>query len=121
MKLQPLDEIVKLLNENLGFYGTMISGSKTGYSLARPKNFAIFNANICTEKQKIWYGDIDLTLSKDKLVEISKTTDTDLYVFYEHDARFDKENDFELEKAAVVFYKDGTFKIRENLQKYYSL
>jgi hypothetical protein len=115
------DLLVEALNKQLGFYGTMISGSKTGYSLAHPKNLAIFNANICTEEKKIWYGDIDLTLSKDKLVEIAKNTDTDLYVFYEHDARFDKEKDFELERAAVVFYKDGTFKIRENLQQYYSL
>ena len=58
--------------KHLGYYGAMISGSKSGYTSRNSKNIAVFNSNVCLETKKIWWGDLDLTLSKDKLVELSK-------------------------------------------------
>jgi hypothetical protein len=79
----------------LGFEGKVISWSKSGYRTENPENLAIFNANIIekTEKgyEKIWYGDIDITLDYEKLIRISECLDTEIFVLYEMDARFERE------------------------------
>ena len=81
----------------LGFEGKMISFSKSGYRQENPENLVIYNANIIqkTEKgyEKIWYGDIDITLEYEKLIRISECLDTEIFVLYEMDARFDRESD----------------------------
>ena|ERR1035437_8383763 len=109
------------LNKILGWSGRMISGSKSSYSQKHPNNFVIFNANICTEKKKIWYGDLDLTLDKNTLLGIVVETNETLYVFYEMDARFDKENKFNIKDAAAIFNKNGTAEVGEKYKEYYKL
>jgi hypothetical protein len=109
------------LNKNVGFYGRMISGSKSGYKRINPDNFVIFNANICTATEKVWWGDLDLTLSKNQLIASSIESNEDLYIFYEMDARFDKENNFNLSNAAAIFHADGTYEIGSNYKSYYKL
>jgi hypothetical protein len=80
----------------LGFEGKMISWSKSGYRDENPENLAIFNANIIqkTERgyEKIWFGDLDITLDYEKLIRISECLDTEIFVLYEMDARFDNES-----------------------------
>ena len=39
------------IEKTLGYSGRMISASKSRY-----KGNAIFNANLCTDKRKLWYG-----------------------------------------------------------------
>ena len=56
------EDIEKIAVSNLGYNGRMISGSKSGYSRTHKKNLAVFNANVCTENGKIWYGDLDVTI-----------------------------------------------------------
>jgi hypothetical protein len=113
---------MNLLTEQLsiaiGFPGCMISGSKSGYRAAHPDNFAIFNANICTNSGKIWFGDIDLTLKKEDLCELAKAHAETLYVLYEMDGRFENEQSPLLEKAAITFLPDGSFKVADNLVNY---
>lgn len=106
------------IEAELGFRGIIIAGSKSGYRNRYPDNFPIFNSNLCTESGKVWYGDIDVTNSKDLLCKIAKDSNTDLYLLYEMDARFENEKSPILTKAAFTFHKDGTFSIREDLVQY---
>lgn len=110
-----------LLVERLGTPGRMISGSKSGYRERHPDNLAIFNANICVEKSKIWFGDIDLTLSADDLKSIAAETGETLYVLYEMDARFENEENPKIESAAASFHPDGTVTLHEWLRDKYQL
>jgi len=98
----------KVISQTLGFPGRMISGSKSGYHKNYPNHLVIFNANVCTDKNKIWYGDLDLTLDKDKLSSLAVALDQDMYVLYEMDGRFENENSPIIKSAAVIFKADGT-------------
>jgi hypothetical protein len=103
----------------LGMNGRMISGSKSGYYNRYPKNIAVFNANVCTKNEgKIWFGDIDLTLSREELSELSRSLETDVYVLYEMDARFENEASPKLENALVVFSQDGSYKVGKRYEDY---
>jgi hypothetical protein len=110
-----------LLNEALGFPGRMISASKSGYRDRYPNNLAIFNANVCTDAGKLWWGDVDLTLSKDALSQAAIAGGQTIYVLYEMDGRFENEDSPKIKEAVVRFLPDGTVKIREDLQQYYKL
>ena len=83
----------------LGFPGRLLHYSKSGYRDLYPENFVIFNANLCTKSEKIWYGDIDLTLDKNNLLRLAKELGEDLYVLYEMDGRFEKE---ELKDSEII-------------------
>lgn len=111
----------EILNKKLGWPGRMISGSKSGYRRVYPENFVIFNANLCTQKEKIWYGDLDLTKDKDILSEIAKELNETLYVLYEMDARFENENNFNIENAAAIFTSDGKIMVGDKYKKYHKL
>ena len=110
-----------LLVEKLGISGRIISGSKSGYRERRPNNLAIFNANICVEKTKIWYGDIDITESIDDLKQIAIQTGETLQVLYEMDARFEYEDDPQIQNAAMIINPDGTVVLHERLRDKYQL
>ena len=73
--------------------GRMIGGSKTGYSIQRPNNLILFNANVLMpDYGKVWYGDLNLTEDYLVLKEIAKSLNTTLYVLWESDGRFGDEN-----------------------------
>ena len=100
----------------------MISGSKSGYRDSNPDNLAIFNANICTKGEgKVWHGDIDVTKSKEALVEIAREAGEPIYVLYEMDARFENEEAPILGRAAVVFQPDGSIELNDRIKEYYTL
>jgi hypothetical protein len=83
----------------LGHPGRMISGSKSGYRNRFPDNRPVFNANVCVESGKIWYGDLDLTLDGEKLQQLADELDEKVYVLYEMDARFENEESPLLDRA----------------------
>ncbi len=91
--------------------GRMMSGSKNGYRLKYPKNFAMFNANIITEKEgKIWFGDLDIDMDNSKLIEVSKLLKENLYILNEMDCRFDQEEqpiNILMKRAIVIIKQDG--------------
>jgi len=93
--------------QKLGMNGNLISWSKSGYRNSHPDNICIFNSNVCTEDGKIWYGDIDVTKSEQKLKELAKELDQDIYVLYEMDARFDNEDKPLLSNYRVKFTNTG--------------
>ena len=81
-------------------YGRMISGSKSDYSRRHPDNKVYFNANVCTKsKGKIWYGDLDLTLDGEKLIEFAQNIGEELFILREMDGRFENEGNPKLDKA----------------------
>ena len=94
-------ELTKFVEDFLGRPGGIIGGSKSGYRREHPDNDPVFNSNIVVETkdpilqknkyEKIWYGDIDLTLSKDKLEDLAKELGRTIYVLSEHDGRFENE------------------------------
>ena len=84
------------LLEGLNF-GRMLSGSKSGYMNANPNNEVYFNANIFTRNEKIWFGDIDITIDRDKLQTIADAMGTKLYVLREMDGRFENEDISEIQ------------------------
>ena len=109
-----------LLNERLGWPGKMIAFSKSGYKDANPNNLVVFNSNVCTDEGKIWWGDIDLTLSKEDLIAVAMESGKTVYVLYEMDGRFENEDSPKIEKAVVKFLPDGSFELNETLKPYYT-
>jgi hypothetical protein len=52
----------------------------------------IFDAMVCTDKEVIWHGDLEMHIDSDKLQDIAEQTNTQLYVV-----------PFELAKSPVFF------------------
>jgi hypothetical protein len=111
-----LDSFREKAQEILGMRGTMISGSKSGYRRIYPDNFPIFNSNICVREGKIWYGDIDLTVSIESLQKLCLEIEEPIYVLHEMDARFEHEEKPLLNKAAVIVFPDRVV-LREDYHK----
>ncbi len=72
-------------------FSRLISGSKSGYRKRFPDHEVYFNANIFTENGKIWHGDLDLNLDSERLQSLANELQTDLYVLFEMDGRFENE------------------------------
>lgn len=109
--------------EILGFQGKMISGSKSGYYERNPGNLAIFNANVVvmeSRPNKLWYGDLDLTLSLDKLKELSASIGQEIRVLREMDARFENEEKPLVQKFVLKVEPDGSHELGEFDRDYYS-
>lgn len=117
-------ELVEKINEMIGPMGRMISGSKSGYRNVHPDNLVMFNGNICInqgEPTKVWYGDIDITKSRNQLREIAVEMNTDLYVLYEMDARFENEERPLIKEFVYRANADGTEEISEIYRNYYHI
>jgi hypothetical protein len=108
----------------LGWNGTMIAGSKSGYRNRNPNNLAIFNANIIAMTavpEKIWHGDLDLTLSIDKIKELSCDLNVEIRVLREMDARFEYEDSPQVQRFVLSVKPDGAYSLGEVEKDYYSL
>lgn len=81
--------------------GRMIAGSKSLYRAAHPNNIVYFNANIFINGEKVWYGDLDLTLDTPRLKELASQLG-DLFVLKELDGRFGAEDTVDVNKKAVA-------------------
>ena len=112
-----------ILIKEIGMLSMMISGSKTGYHKMKPKNLPVFNSNIIINGEKVWYGDIDLSLSKVKLQTIAVNENVDIYVIYEHDGRFENEDKPLLDRPVAIYKRNGTVKYNEfvDIKKYNGL
>lgn len=112
------EKILTKLKEK-GFYNSrMICGSKSFYRDKYPDNFVIFNANIFVENiGKIWYGDLDITKDQEKLKEIANETNSVLYILYEMDGRFDKENN---ENFKINYAWNTETGLSEKMKKYFN-
>jgi hypothetical protein len=80
------------LIETIGHEARMISYSKSGYHERNPDHVALFNANVCLDTGKIWWGDLDLTRDEPKLVELARRLGKTVYVLAEPHGRFEHED-----------------------------
>ncbi|MEM4379357.1 MAG: hypothetical protein QXL01_01540 [Thermoplasmatales archaeon] len=122
------NENTEIAEAILGDCGRMLSGSKGQYCAdnshqkityepligslyfraveTSPRNVVVFNANIVTSRgQKIWYGDVDLTLDEEKVKTLARILNDGIYVLRERHARFENESDPKLEE--YVYYTNG--------------
>jgi len=84
------EEQCKIAIKYLGIPGRIVSMSKSGYRREYPDNEVYFNANMLTKSNgKIWFGDLDITVSKSDLEKISKELNEKIYILTEMDCRFD--------------------------------
>ena len=91
------------------FRGRLLSFSKSLYREKFPYHEIYFNANIFIKSDKIWFGDLDLTLDRDRLILIAKELKQDLYILREMDGRFDNEKrTFKSVKEVAVDIISGT-------------
>lgn len=106
----------------LGWNGAMISGSKSGYIQRNPKNMAIFNSNVIamgSQPEKIWYGDLDVTMSLEKLKTLAETIGTEVRVLREMDARFEYEEKPNVKKFVISVQPDGSYELGNFEKDYY--
>lgn len=111
-------ELNELIAEKIGLTGILLSMSKSGYRKNNPNSVVFFNANLCTEYEKIWWGDLDLTKSKEKLLELAREMKETLFVLAEMDARFEKESRPEINRYIVSFSPEGYIRINPGYENY---
>lgn len=96
-------------------YGRMVCGSKTAYRDNYPNRLVVFNSNVVIYPGKtklggtlkIWFGDIDITISMKNLVTIAKGLKKDLYILREMDGRFEHEEKHNMKNpVAIIKWKD---------------
>ena len=105
----------------LGPCGAMLSGSKSAYRNANPKNLVWFNANVCllkeekvsrffglfsktnTKAEKVWWGDFDLTANRNWLKNLAEATGETVILLTEMDGRFENEDN--------PLYKNFVYKV----------
>ena len=112
------DQALEIAEKHLGHRGKMISFSKSGYAKKFPDNLVIFNSNVCTKEGKIWYGDIDVTLSYDSLSDLARETGKTVYVLTEMDGRFENEESPLLKEAIIQFLPEGGHDLTSSLSYY---
>jgi hypothetical protein len=102
----------------LGPIGKMISSSKSAYRRQNPENLVVFNSNICAGNEKIWWGDIDITLSSEDLASLSATLNSEISVLSEMNGRFENEENPLIDNFVVRYLPDGTILKSEILEGY---
>ena len=110
------DQTLEIAEKHLGACGRMISFSKSGYMKRFPENLVVFNSNVCTKGGKIWYGDMDITLSCNDLSDLSKDLKETIYVLREMDGRFENEETPRTERAIVSFFPEGGHRVDEMVE-----
>ncbi len=84
------DKVNKIAQKHLGYSGRLLCGSKSTYRRKYPEHYVLFNANLFTINYgKIWYGDIDLNIDKNKIVKISEQLKETVFLIPEWEGRFD--------------------------------
>lgn len=79
----------------LGTPGCNITHSKGQYQWDNPTNIVIFNSNVYSvagegdSPEKIWWGDLDLTLQEGLINLLAQSVGTTIYVLYEADGRWE--------------------------------
>jgi hypothetical protein len=71
----------------------MLAGAKWDYTEEHEGDLIVFNANVLMSGYgKVWFGDLNLTEDYKTLKKISESLNTTLYILWEMDARFGKED-----------------------------
>jgi hypothetical protein len=109
----------------LGIHGRMISGSKSGYRKHYPDNLVVFNSNMVvvteTGASKVWFGDVDITLDREKLKQVAKELDGTVFIIYEMDGRFENENSPVLSRYVYSVDRDGVETLGDSVSVYFEI
>lgn len=103
--------VCKLFRDRGLTCGRLVGASKTMYRTDHRDNVVVFNSNVLVESAggsgKVWYGDLDVTKSREVLESIAKVIGEPLYILREHDCRFSEEEKMfsELKDKAVEVIK----------------
>jgi hypothetical protein len=73
-----------------------------------------------SKPEKIWFGDLDLTLSIDKLKELSQEIDSEIRVLREMDARFEYDDNPQVQRFVLSIKPDGSHEVGSFEKEYYS-
>src|SRR4051794_13959791 len=87
------------LAATMGPPARLVTLSKTHYCAKHPDHLVVFNANVCFDEGKAWWGDVDLTLEEARIVRLAGLTGESVYVLYESDGRFENEDAPRLDQA----------------------
>lgn len=99
-----------VVTELLGYFGRCF-GSKSEYHRRFPENVVSFNANVFLDDRKVWWGDVDLTLSWGALKELAVRTGKRVRVLPEMAARFHLEANPAFDQALVDITASEGFQI----------
>jgi hypothetical protein len=113
-----MEQLYLIAEKKLGTKGKMISASKSGYVQRNPENLVVFNSNVCTDEGKIWFGDLDITLSYDSLSSLAKELGKTVYVLTEMDGRFENEASPRLGGSVIKFFPEGGHELTSALSNY---
>jgi hypothetical protein len=109
----------------LGIQGRMISGSKSGYRRYYPDNLVVFNSYMVvvtkTGASKVWFGDVDITLDREKLKQVAKELDATVFIIYEMDGRFENENSPVLSRYVYSVDRDGMETLGDSTSVYFEI
>lgn len=109
------DDLARLAREHLGHQGKMVGASKGAYSRKHPDHKVVYNANVVVQSklrfqrfrkprvEKVWYGDLDLTLESVKVQNFANTLGRTVYVLYESAAQFKTEHEPDLYNPAGIY------------------
>lgn len=108
----------EIITNILGNKGRMICASKGQYRYDNPRNVVLFNANLCTNEDKLWYGDVDITVEADKLKKIASELNEVLYVLREMDGRFENEERPLIDNAIFHVLPTGEICLNADREEY---
>jgi hypothetical protein len=111
---------------HLGHPGRMIGGSKSGYMSSHPNHLVVFNSNLFLESgdgtcTKEWYGDIDISIDREKLIAIAVESGMTVTILREMDGRFERENNPALDEFVYKVTPAGEEKIGGIMSTYFSI
>lgn len=113
--------MLQIIEQKLGPIGNLISYSKSNYRNKFPDNIIVFNSNLIVNGKKIWYGDLDVTKSKNDLIDLSYEINETIYILYERDGRFENEFNPNLHNYVVKIDPDGKVDLHKRLSEYYNI
>lgn len=87
----------------------LVSLSKSGFLRRHPQHAVVFNATLANAAgERLWWGDVDLTVDKEALFELAERAGFDLFLYYEGDSRRGFVKTIDRSNAVAVFHPDGT-------------
>ena len=118
-KHENLSNMSKLI-EIMGYPGKLISGSKSGYRDHHPDNLIVFNSNLVAEStgKRVWYGDIDITKSRELLRKLASEEQDTFLVLREMDGRFENEEKPLIERFVYKVSPDGAEEVGSMYQNF---
>ena len=114
------------ISKYFGYPGRLLSGSKSGYMTTHPEHLVVFNSNLILVDsdgscEKVWYGDLDITVDREKLMEIAAESGKNVCVLREMDGRFENEEKPLVKEFVYRADPEGNEEIGNTMKSYFTL